>query len=101
MAGLLAAYIMTESTKTTDTKGRVNLGKAFANKTVIVRKIDETEMLVTIARVVPEREAWLLDNQTARELVEAGLRDAEDQEFSQSPPDLDADAALVDKLEDC
>ena len=91
---------MIESTKTTDAKGRVALGKAFANKTVIVRAIHETEMLVSIARVLPEREAWLLENPTARKLVDTGLREAGSREFSDSPPDLDADAALADELED-
>lgn len=91
---------MIESTKTTDAKGRVALGKAFANKTVIVRAIHETEMLVTIARVLPEREAWILENRTAAELVETGRRQAKAREFSESPPDLDADAALADELED-
>ncbi|MFQ5464094.1 MAG: hypothetical protein ACE5E5_15890 [Phycisphaerae bacterium] len=91
---------MTESTKTTDAKGRVALGKAFANKTVIVRAIDETEMRVSIARVLPEREAWLLENPKARKLVETGLREAESHEFSEAPPNLDADAALADELED-
>ncbi len=91
---------MIKSTKTTDAKGRVALGKAFANKTVIVRAIHETEMLVTIARVLPEREAWLLENRAAGELVKAGLRQAEAREFSESPPDLDADAGPADELED-
>jgi len=91
---------MIESTKTTDAKGRVALGKAFANKTVIVRAIDATEMLVSIARVLPEREAWLLENPTARKLVETGLREAESHEFSEAAPNLDADAALADELED-
>jgi len=57
-------------------------------------------MLVSIARVLPEREAWLLENPTARGLVESGLREAESHEFSKSPPALDADAALADELED-
>ncbi len=89
-----------ESTKTTDAKGRVALGRRFANKTVIVREVDATEVLVTIARVVPEREAWLLDNQAAKELVTRGLQQADARQFSDSPPDLDADAALADALEE-
>ncbi len=89
-----------ESTKTTDAKGRVALGQRFANKTVIIREIDATEVVITIARVVPEREAWLLDNQVAKELVTRGLHQADARQFSDSPPDLDADAALADALEE-
>ncbi len=89
-----------ESTKTTDARGRVALGKRFANKTDIIREVDATEVVVTIARVVPEREAWLLDNQVAKELVTQGLHQADARQFSDSPPDLDADAALADALEE-
>ena len=46
-------------TKVADSKGRVTLGRRFANKTVILREVDDTEVLVTLARVVPAREAWL------------------------------------------
>ncbi len=88
-----------ELTKTTDEKGRVALGKRFANKTVIIREIDSTEVLVTLARVIPEREAWLFENQAAKALVATGLQQAEARQFSDSPPDLEADAALADQLE--
>jgi hypothetical protein len=50
------------STKTTDSKGRLTLGERFANRTVIVEEIDETEVRITLARVVPEREMWLHGN---------------------------------------
>ena len=89
-----------ELTKTTDAKGRVVLGQRFANKTVIIREVDATEMLVTIARVIPEREAWLHENKVARELVATGLQQAAAGQFSGSPPDLDADAELADALEE-
>ena len=89
-----------ELIKTTDAKGRVALGRRFANKTVIVREVDATEMLVTIARVIPEREAWLYESKVAKGLVTTGLRQAGARQFSDSPPDLDADAALADALEE-
>ncbi len=89
-----------ELTKTTDAKGRVALGKRFANKTVIIREVDATEIRVTIARVIPEREAWLYENEVARGLVATGLQQAATGQFSDSPPDLDADAELGDALED-
>ena len=89
-----------EQIKTTDAKGRVTLGQRFANKTVIIREIDATEMLVTIARVIPEREAWLHENKVARGLVSTGLQQAAAGQFSDSPPDLDADEELDAALED-
>ena len=89
-----------ERTKTTDAKGRVALGPNFANKTVIIREVDATEMVVTIARVMPEREAWLHENKVAKGLVATGLQQAAASQFSESPPDLDADAELADACED-
>lgn len=89
-----------EVTKTADAKGRVALGQRFANRTVIIREIDATEMLVTIARVIPEREAWLYENKAARKLVATGLQQAAEGQFSDSPPDLEADAELADAIED-
>ena len=89
-----------ELIKTTDAKGRLALGQRFANKTVIIRQVDATEMVVTIARVIPEREAWLHENKVAGELVTTGLQQAAAGKFSDSPPDLEADAELADALED-
>lgn len=89
-----------EQTKTTDAKGRVALGKHFANKTVIIREVDATEVVVTMARVIPEREAWLREDEVAAGRVADGLAQAEARRFSDTPPDLDADAALVEELED-
>jgi hypothetical protein len=40
-----------------DAKGRLTLGEAFANRTVIVEEHGEGEVLVRLARVVPESEA--------------------------------------------
>ena len=89
-----------ERTKTTDAKGRVALGKRFANKTVIIREVDATEIVVTIARVIPEREAWLHENKVATGLVATGLQQAAAGKFSDSPPDLDADEELADTCEE-
>src|SRR6266404_5086680 len=54
------------TTKTADNKGRIALGPRFANKTVIIEEIDETEIRVTVAAVVPERELWLHKNVKAK-----------------------------------
>ena len=43
-------------TRSTDAKGRVSLPKAFANATVIIEQVSETELRIRKARVVPEDE---------------------------------------------
>jgi hypothetical protein len=87
-------------TKTADSRGRINLGKEFANKTFLFTKSGETEMKLELAAVIPERELWLYRNPEAKALLEIGLGQAKTGNFSTSPPDLDADQALVDQLED-
>jgi len=86
--------------KHTDSKGRVTLGEKFANKTVIIREVDETEISVTLARILPEREAWLFENPEARARVLQGLEQAQAGQLSESPPDLDAASKLAEQLED-
>ena len=88
------------ATRTADSKGRVSLGDRFANRTVIVEEVDETEVRVILARVVPEREMWLQDNAQARKAVQQGLSQAAAGRFARRPPNLKADAALADQLKD-
>ena len=87
------------TTKTTDSKGRLTLGERFANRTVIVEVIDETELRISLARVVPEREMWLHTNRAASASVRRGLTEAREQRLS-SGPDLADDAALAERLQD-
>jgi hypothetical protein len=87
------------TTRTADSKGRVTLGERFANQPVIVREIDDTEVVVTLARVVPAREAWLLDSPKARRSIARGLAQARARKFAK-PPDLKADTAIADSIED-
>ena len=47
---------MSTLTRTTDQKGRVSLPKAFANTTVIIEQISETELRIRKAQVIPEDE---------------------------------------------
>lgn len=86
--------------KTADSKGRVTLGRRFANKPVIIDPISDTEVKVSLARVIPEREMWLYQNPEARELLFRGLEQARAGQFAESPPDLEADAAWIEELED-
>jgi uncharacterized protein (DUF1778 family) len=48
---------MATETRTTDSKGRVSLPKGFANATVIVEQVSETEVVIRKARVIPEDQA--------------------------------------------
>ncbi|MGA2032879.1 MAG: hypothetical protein ABSG68_11515 [Thermoguttaceae bacterium] len=86
-------------TKTADSKGRVALGKAFAHCPVIVERISATEVRIIKARIIPENEAWLWDNQEALEMVHRGLQQAKDQQFAESPPDLDVDASAASEFD--
>lgn len=47
---------------------------------------------------IPEQEAWLYRNNDALSLVQKGLEQARAGRFSETPPDLDADAALVQAM---
>ncbi len=87
-------------TKTTDSKGRISLGKRFANKTFIIEETGEMELRLQPARIVPEREGWLFENEDAEASVLRGLKEARAGRFSRTPPDLNADQRLVDELED-
>jgi hypothetical protein len=86
-------------TKTVDSKGRINLGKDFANQTVIITK-ESDKITIELAQVIPAREVWLYKNPKAKASLERGLQQARARKFSQSPPDLVADAALVSGLDE-
>jgi Protein of unknown function (DUF1778) len=43
-------------TRTTDQKARISLPKAFANSTVVIEQISETEVRIRKAKVIPEDE---------------------------------------------
>jgi hypothetical protein len=88
------------STKSADSKGRVTLGEKFANRTVVVRQLSETEVLVELATVIPDRELWLHKNEAAMTSVQRGLQQARDREFVNNPPDIDKDAKLARRLKD-
>jgi hypothetical protein len=52
-----------------------------------------------LARVIPEREAWLYENSTALAAVRRGLKQARSGKLSDGP-DLSKAASLAEKLED-
>lgn len=85
--------------KTTDRKGRVTLGQRFANRQVIVQKLNESEVVIKLARVIPEREAWLYENPEALAAVRTGLAQARGGKLSKGP-NVDADNELAAQLDD-
>ncbi len=86
--------------KIADSKGRVVLGPQFANKPVIIKQVDDTEVRVIAAEVVPQRELWLHRNTKARDTLHRGLEQAKTRQFSRKPPNLDADEAFAKSLGD-
>jgi hypothetical protein len=85
--------------KHVDSKGRLNLGEAFANETVLVEPHGDGEVIVRRARVIPAREAWLYDNKAALASVRRGLQQAAEHHFV-AGPDFAADAELAGQLQD-
>jgi hypothetical protein len=82
--------------KTIDEKGRLTLGREFAGRTVQVEK-DDGGILIKFYRVVPEHEAWLWENETAKGMVDRGLKQAREGELNNGP-DLAAAFAFADSL---
>ena len=72
--------------KNVDSKGRLTLGESFANRTVIVEGRVGGEVVIRLARVVPEREAWLYENEPAEVSVRRGLKQARDGKFARKGP---------------
>lgn len=89
---------MSKRTKQTDAKGRLTLGEAFANRTVIVEQRGH-EIVLQLARVIPESEAWLYENQAALASVRRGLKQATARKLSDGP-DLDEAARVAEGVED-
>jgi hypothetical protein len=52
-------------TRSTDAKGRVSLPKGFANATVIVEQVSETEVRIRKAVVIPEDEVRFYEETAA------------------------------------
>ena len=82
--------------KTIDGKGRLTLGREFAGRTVQVEREDD-RVVVSFYRMVPDREAWLWENETAKGMVDRGLKQAQRRELNDGP-DLVAALAFADSV---
>jgi hypothetical protein len=69
-----------------DKKGRVTLPDIFKGQPVLFRKVSETTVEISVAKVVPADEAWLHENSTAMAMVQAGLKDAASSNYDDNPP---------------
>ena len=78
----------------------MNLGARFAGRHVIVREDGPTRVVIELAVVVPQREEWLWKNAEALDAVTKGIEQAAKGQFAKNPPDLAADQALADDIED-
>ena len=87
---------MTVLSKTADHKGRVTLGKEFADRLVILRRIEEGVVEVTLAEAIPAREAWLHKDKKALATLMRALEETGRGEFAQ-PPDWQADLKAAEK----
>lgn len=86
--------------KSTDSKGRVALGGHFANRAVIVEHRSDDEVVVRLARVIPERKVWLYENPKALAAVRRGLDEARKGKVSKQPPDMKKAVKLAGQLDD-
>jgi hypothetical protein len=83
--------------KLADSKGRVALGNRFANHTFIVDDTTPGQILLKVAVAIPANEAWLYENEAAKELLRIGLAQAKAGRLSKDPPDLEADVEMLSK----
>jgi hypothetical protein len=56
---------MDMETRSTDAKGRVSLPKSFANATVIIEQVSDTEVRIRKAVVIPEDEVHFYEESAA------------------------------------
>ena len=80
------------TTKTVDNKGRITLGKGYANQTVVVDDSNPNQLVIRKMVLIPAEEAWLYQNPDAVKSVRKGLQQAAEMQFSDSPPAVDSDA---------
>ena len=62
--------------------------------------VSKNEVVIKLARVIPEDEIWLHQNREAIESVQRGLEQARRGEFAKSSPELDADAEFASSIPD-
>ena len=85
------------TSKSVDRQGRLSLGKEFASRLVIVKRIGDGVLQITRAEAIPEPEAWLYKNPNALRMVMEGIEEARAGNLTEGP-DLVAGAELADAI---
>ena len=70
----------------TDSQGRLNLGKRYASSIFLVEIVDNEDILLKKAAVIPERELWLLKDPEALQSVHKGLKEAKNNQLHPMDP---------------
>lgn len=73
----------------TDSKGRLNLGRAFASSFFIIEETVKGEFSLKKAAIVPEHELWLYKNEKALNAVTIGIEEAKRGKLEKNAIDLD------------
>jgi len=89
---------MNITTKHTDSKGRITLGKGFANRVIQIEEL-ANGVILRPCRVIPEDESWLYENKDALASVREGLRQARAGELVDGP-DLSESKSLAEEMLD-
>ena len=84
-------------TRHADSKGRITLGETYAHRTLLVEERGD-EIVLRLARVIPERESWLYANPDALGSVRRGLEQARSGAFAEEAPNLDRADDVAEQL---
>ncbi len=87
------------STRMVDARGRLTLGKEFADHLVLVKRVGEGVLQTVLAEAVPARESWLYKNPEALSMVLEGVEQAKAGDLT-AGPDMEAGEQLVEDMED-
>ena len=73
----------------TDSKGRLNLGHAYASSFFLIEETVKGEFTLKKAAIIPENELWLYKNEKAFDSVSKGLAQAKLGKLEKNAIDLD------------
>ena len=70
----------------TDAQGRLNLGKEFASSTFLIEVVDDEDILLKKAVIIPERELKLLKDPESLKKVRKGIKEAKNHQLHVMDP---------------